>query len=477
MPTQPDDPSTPTESGASRGSLKIFLGFAAGVGKTYAMLDEATRRRSRGQDVVIGIVDTHGRTPTAELAAEFESLPPKAIEYRGTSAEELDTEAVVARKPYLALVDELEHSNAPGSPREKRWQDVEVLLDAGINVLSTLDVEHLESLNNHVADIIGTVIPNTVPDRILHKATEIEMIDIPVRALINRLERGEPKEPPVKCYEITKCSEKDRAECFVWKNFGERPDDLEDVKCWVLKGTYHEEGGQTQACRKCKYYLALNREVNVDADHSAELGLISCAGAVNSEKTGALEKVWDALKKHNKYKVILDLSRVTSVYSCGLSLLVKIHKETVAAGGMMVVVVGQGQAHQVLHSSKLTKIFHLAPDQAAARELFEAAVRKKEEDLHAAAEKSRRAAEEARKAAEAAAPVQPQKKFVRCWEYWKNQNPHNATTCDECSLKQNPNPQACWVIEGNVEGVTFHFVNEACVDCKYFEEYAKVAHA
>ncbi|MHB8634945.1 MAG: universal stress protein [Fimbriimonadaceae bacterium] len=190
MPSNPDALST-TGSLTTRGALKIFLGFAAGVGKTYAMLDEAQRRRSRGQDVVIGFVDTHGRKATAELAAELETIPSKRVEYRGASAEELDTEAVLARKPYVVLIDELSHTNAQGATREKRWEDVEVLLEAGINVLSTLDVEHLESLNNSVADILGTEITETVPDRVLHDAAEIEMIDIPVRALINRLERGD----------------------------------------------------------------------------------------------------------------------------------------------------------------------------------------------------------------------------------------------------------------------------------------------
>ncbi|HLK16231.1 MAG TPA: universal stress protein [Fimbriimonadaceae bacterium] len=191
MPTKPDDASLTSGSGSGRGALKIFLGFAAGVGKTYAMLDEAHRRRSRGQDVVIGFVEAHGRATTAELASDLEAVPRKTVEFRGATAEELDTEAVLARKPYVVLVDALEHTNASGSAREKRWQDVDVILEAGINVLSTLDVEHLESLNNKVSDILGTEIKDTVPDRVLHEAAEIEMIDIPVRALINRLERGD----------------------------------------------------------------------------------------------------------------------------------------------------------------------------------------------------------------------------------------------------------------------------------------------
>jgi two-component system sensor histidine kinase KdpD len=188
-----DVPSNPNSSGASKkaGALKIFLGFAAGVGKTYAMLDEAHRRRSRGQDVVIGVIEAHGRTATAQHMADLEAVARKVVEYRGASFEELDTQAILARKPYVVLVDELEHTNAPGAEREKRWQDVLVLLEAGINVLSTLDVEHLESLNDHVTEITGVLVSDTVPDRVLHGAEEIEMIDIPPRALINRLERGD----------------------------------------------------------------------------------------------------------------------------------------------------------------------------------------------------------------------------------------------------------------------------------------------
>lgn len=191
MPTTPDADPSSNAAGASRGTLKIFLGFASGVGKTYAMLDEAARRRSRGQDVVIGIVDTHGRPAVTELADALETVAARSVEFRGTVVAELDTEAVLARKPAVVIVDDLEHTNAPGASREKRWQDVRVLLDAGINVLSTLDIENLESLNNQIADILGTPIKDTVPDRVLQEADEIELIDIPIRALINRVERGD----------------------------------------------------------------------------------------------------------------------------------------------------------------------------------------------------------------------------------------------------------------------------------------------
>ncbi|HZO89266.1 MAG TPA: universal stress protein [Chthonomonadaceae bacterium] len=177
------------------GRLKIFLGFAAGVGKTYEMLNEARRRKQRGQDVVIGYVETHGRKGTEEQIGDLEILPRKKIAYRGATFEEMDTDAILQRRPQWVLVDELAHTNVPGSEREKRWQDVEVLLDAGINVLTTLNVQHLESLNDTIHDITGIWMRETVPDRIVREADEIVMVDITPRALIHRLERGEIYRP------------------------------------------------------------------------------------------------------------------------------------------------------------------------------------------------------------------------------------------------------------------------------------------
>jgi len=174
-----------------RGRLKIFLGFAAGVGKTFEMLCEANRRKQRGQDVVIGYIETHKRQGTEEQLGDLEIVPRKQIDYRGTRLEEMDTEAILQRAPHTVLVDEFAHTNAPGSAREKRWQDVEVLLDAGINVLTTLNVQHLESLNDTVQEITGVRVRETVPDRIVREADEVKMVDITPRALIHRLERGD----------------------------------------------------------------------------------------------------------------------------------------------------------------------------------------------------------------------------------------------------------------------------------------------
>src|SRR4051794_36821985 len=150
-----------------RGELRVYLGAAPGVGKTYTMLEEGHRRRERGTDVVVGLVETHGRQHTADLVRDLDVVPRAILSYRGTDFGELDLAAVVARRPQVALVDELAHTNAPGSLHEKRWQDVEVLLEAGITVITTLDVQHLESLNDVVTDITGVRQRETVPDAVV----------------------------------------------------------------------------------------------------------------------------------------------------------------------------------------------------------------------------------------------------------------------------------------------------------------------
>ena len=173
-----------------RGELRIYLGAAPGVGKTYAMLGEAHRRLERGTDLVAGVVETHGRTKTAELLEGIEVIPPRSIEYRGGRFPELDVPAVLARHPQVVLVDELAHTNTPGSKNPKRWQDVEELLDAGITVISTVNVQHLESLNDVVAQITGIEQKETVPDLIVRQAAQVELIDITPEALRRRLSHG-----------------------------------------------------------------------------------------------------------------------------------------------------------------------------------------------------------------------------------------------------------------------------------------------
>ena len=163
-----------------RGRLKIFLGYAAGVGKTYAMVEAAQQRRLEGVDVVAGYVDTHDNAELAALAAGLATIPCRQVEVQGVVYTEMDVGAVLARRPQLVLVDDLAHSNAPGSRHTKRYLDVADLLAAGIDVYSTLNIQHLESLNDVVAQITGTVVAETEPDDIQETAAEIELIDLPV---------------------------------------------------------------------------------------------------------------------------------------------------------------------------------------------------------------------------------------------------------------------------------------------------------
>jgi len=168
----------------------VFLGYAAGVGKTYQMLSEAHELRTEGVDIVIGYFEPHGRKETIALSAGLETIPRKVVEYRGTRLEEMDTEAILRRHPQVAVVDEFPHTNVPGSPRLKRWEDVHVLLDAGIDVLTTMNVQHLESLNDQIWHSTGVRVRETIPDWVLKEADEVVMVDLTPRALLNRLERG-----------------------------------------------------------------------------------------------------------------------------------------------------------------------------------------------------------------------------------------------------------------------------------------------
>lgn len=174
----------------ARGTLRIYLGAAPGVGKTFAMLEEAHRRQERGTRVVVGLVETYGRPKTAALLDGLAVLPRRHVSYRGASLSELDVEAVVASTPELAIIDELAHTNAPGSVHPKRWQDVEELLEAGIDVLSTVNIQHLESLNDVVARITGTPQRETIPDEIVRRADQIELVDMTPEALRRRMIHG-----------------------------------------------------------------------------------------------------------------------------------------------------------------------------------------------------------------------------------------------------------------------------------------------
>ena len=171
-PTEPAAASGPPDR-PGRGHLRIYLGSAAGVGKTYAMLGEGHRRAERGADVVVAFAEAHGRPQTSALLDGLETIPRTRLEYRGSTFEEMDLDAVLARRPEIALVDEFAHTNVPGSRNEKRWQDVEELLDAGIDVISAVNIQHLESLNDVVEKITGVPQRETVPDAIVRAADQV----------------------------------------------------------------------------------------------------------------------------------------------------------------------------------------------------------------------------------------------------------------------------------------------------------------
>jgi len=175
----------------SRGIFKLFLGYAPGVGKTYSMLSEALRRKSRGEDVVIGIVETHGRKAVQELASQLEAVKRKELDYKGTMFEEMDVDAILERKPEVVLVDELAHTNIPGSKHRKRYEDVQELLAAKIDVISTLNIQHIESLAPTVRAITGITVRETVPDWVPLSASETLMVDLTPEALQNRMKRGD----------------------------------------------------------------------------------------------------------------------------------------------------------------------------------------------------------------------------------------------------------------------------------------------
>jgi two-component system sensor histidine kinase KdpD len=181
MPAPPDTP---------RGSLKVYLGYAAGVGKTFQMLADGQAAAQRGQDVVIAYFQPHARPDTSAQAQGLEAIPHRKIEYREKMFEEMDTEAVLLRRPAIALVDELAHTNIPGSVRTKRWEDAQVLLNAGIEVWTTMNVQHIESLNDQVWQITGVQVRETVPDWVVRQAAEIVAVDVTPEALLNRLKRG-----------------------------------------------------------------------------------------------------------------------------------------------------------------------------------------------------------------------------------------------------------------------------------------------
>ncbi|MGH8013094.1 MAG: histidine kinase [Candidatus Binataceae bacterium] len=222
---------------SSKGRLKVYLGGAAGVGKTYRMLEEAHRLRQQGRDVVLGIIETHKRAETAALLSGLESVPRRQFPYRGVVLEEMDVDAIVARKPEVAVVDELAHTNAAGTPHNRRYQDVEQLLASGIDVITAFNIQHLESLNQMVRRITGVDIRETVPDNFLARADQVVTVDIPIEELRQRLREGKIYPP-------------EQVEAAL-KNFF-KPSNLAALRELALRETARDQSRQREALLQLK---------------------------------------------------------------------------------------------------------------------------------------------------------------------------------------------------------------------------------
>lgn len=277
----------------------------------------------------------------------------------------------------------------------------------------------------------------------------------------------------MKCYEVTKCSQKERDVCYLWNNFRSTPDEMEDLRCWVLKGVYQPENKeQFNKCQRCSYYIAMNKESAVVADYDSDIAVITCEGFINNDRTRGLEKVWETLRQNGKINVILNLANVNNIYSCGLGMIIKIHKEAIAAGGRLLVVGATGFVQVMFESTKLHRLLHQVKTMSEAREFFDALRKSEEEKKKKLLEEQALALQEAKPKTEPK-PVKIKRNKIPCWEYFNDRNPKNASNCNECFRKLSPSMQPCWIVDGVIEGVSFQYVNEECEDCPYYQEFGK----
>lgn len=265
----------------------------------------------------------------------------------------------------------------------------------------------------------------------------------------------------MKCHEITKCSQKQRDACFVWNSFRDTPKEMEDIKCWMIKGACSEgKSEQNEKCRQCAYFQAMNRNSGIVSDSDADLAVITGEGTINNDRNKALEKTWETLKEHAKNHILLDLSKVSNIYSSGLGTIITIHKEAKAMGGLLVVLCPDGYVKSLFQVTKLARILTITGNQRDAHTIINTHnQRLVQKTLPPTPEKE--------------PPKMPPapKERPSCWVYWSNKNPRNATTCDECFKKIKQSRQACWIVDGMIEGISFRYVNEECETCPYFEEF------
>lgn len=349
------------ERRAERGKLRIYFGASAGVGKTYAMLSAARRMQAEGHDVLVGVIETHGRSETAALLDGLDVLPRKEIAYRDKTISEFDIDAALARKPALILVDELAHSNAPGSRHPKRWQDVQELLDAGIDVFTAVNVQHLETLNDVVGGITGIRVAETLPDTVFDQADEVVLVDIPADDLLARLAEGK----------VYQAKQAERAS----RNFF-RKGNLIALRELALRRTADRIGDDVQAYRIEK---SINGVWKTDSDLLVCIGpragcehvvrsAAQLAGQLNAEwhavyvETPQLQRLPAARREHilKTLKLAQDLGATTAVLSGG-----DIAREIVnyaRSHNFSRIVLGRGHARWLWQTSHLKRIARYAPD-------------------------------------------------------------------------------------------------------------------
>jgi two-component system sensor histidine kinase KdpD len=328
-----------------RGKLKIFFGYAAGVGKTYSMLEAARAQSAAGVDIVLGYVEPHARPETEALTLGMEYLPPKTVEYRGIQIKEFDLDAALKRKPAIVAVDELAHTNAPGSRHAKRWQDIEELLDAGINVYTTLNVQHVESLNDIVAQISGTLVRETISDNVFDQADSIELVDLPPEELLQRFQEGKVYVPA-------------QAETAMQKFF--RLPNLIALRELALRRTADRVNAQVQAARGSEAKIwATNERLLVCVGHSPTSARVI---RVAKRMASALRAPWIAVYVDTG-SVLSDENRAKLTRNLNLAQQLGAETTTLA---------GQDMAEEIVkyaHARNVTKIVIGKTGQSRWREL------------------------------------------------------------------------------------------------------------
>ncbi len=260
----------------------------------------------------------------------------------------------------------------------------------------------------------------------------------------------------MKCFELRQCSEQERKQCFVYLSYPNKQD-LDGVKCWILNGAFQKGNrAQLEKCQACPYYKANTQETQIVQTERTRTTIISVSGAINNNRARALEDVLASLLEKKRFHVVLNLADVNNIYSCGLGTIIRMHKDLVARGGMLVVSNPQPYVFSIFESTKLTRFLKIAEKEPDALALVDQVFDTRRKETEAVETSKKKQAEQQQRAS------QP------CWEFWKNRNPKNANTCDECFRKQSKSAKPCWVVEGSVEGVSFQYVNEDCEGCQYY---------